>query len=102
MLCLGHAYHGGTLTNTPIRVNGEAKVFLQTSMEVSDTLHRTVAAVMQRLPIASKREVASAALADLIYEIPQLRSRSTDMPLLAGPTLLAHMDAVRNETYPAP
>jgi hypothetical protein len=69
-------------------------------MEVSDTIHRTIAAVMQRLPIASKREVASAALADLVYEIPQLRSRRTDMPLLAGPTLLAHMEAVRTGTYP--
>jgi glyoxylase-like metal-dependent hydrolase (beta-lactamase superfamily II) len=99
-LCLGHAYHGGTLTNTPVRRNADAKAFVQTSMEVSDTIQRVIASVMQRLPIASKREVASAALADLIYDIPQLRLRRTDMPLLAGPTLLAHMDAVRNETYP--
>jgi glyoxylase-like metal-dependent hydrolase (beta-lactamase superfamily II) len=102
LLCLGHAYHGGTLTNTPTRANAEAKAFLQTSMEVSDTIHRTVAAVMQRLPAASKREVAFGALADLVYEFPQLRVRRTDMPLLAGPTLLAHMEAVQNQTYPAP
>jgi glyoxylase-like metal-dependent hydrolase (beta-lactamase superfamily II) len=100
LLCLGHAYHGGTLINTPTRGGMESQVFLQTSMEVADTIHRTIATVMQRLPIASKREVAFAALADLVYEIPQLRVRRTDMPLLAAPTLLAHMDAVRNETYP--
>jgi glyoxylase-like metal-dependent hydrolase (beta-lactamase superfamily II) len=102
ILCLGHAYHGGTLMNTPTRANADAKAFLQASTEVSDTIHRTVAAVMERLPIASKRELAFAALAELVYEIPQLRLRRTDMPLLAGPTLLAHMEAVRTGTYPAP
>jgi glyoxylase-like metal-dependent hydrolase (beta-lactamase superfamily II) len=100
LLCLGHAYHGGALINTPTREAGEARALLETSMAVADTIHRTVAAVMRRLPIASKREVACAALADLVYEIPQLRLRRTDMPLLAAPTLLAHMEAVRTGSYP--
>jgi glyoxylase-like metal-dependent hydrolase (beta-lactamase superfamily II) len=100
VLCAGHAYHGGTLSNLPTRTGADAKAFLEASMDVADTIHRTIAAVMRRLPIASKREVAFAALAELIYEIPQLRVRRTDMPLLAGPTLLAHMEAVRMGTYP--
>ena len=100
MLCLGHAFHGGTLVNTPTRREEGAKAFLQAAADVADTFHRTVTALMRMRPEASRRQIALAALAELLYEIPQLRLRQTDMPVLAGPTLLAHMEAVQSGTYP--
>jgi glyoxylase-like metal-dependent hydrolase (beta-lactamase superfamily II) len=100
MLCLGHAYHGGSLVNAPTRIGGDVALLLRASLETADTIHRAVAAVLRRLPIVSKREIAFAALAELLYEIPQLRLRQTDMPLLAGPTLLAHVEAVLSGAYP--
>jgi hypothetical protein len=47
------------------------------------------------------REIAFAALAELLYEIPQLRTCRTGMPMLAGPTLLAHIESAMAGTYPA-
>lgn len=99
MICLGHAFHGGTLVNLPIRQGAEARAFLEASMHVADTIHRTVEEVMKRRPGATKREIALAALDELVYEIPQLRVRQTAFPLLAGPTLLAHIVAVRDGSY---
>jgi len=101
MLCLGHAYHGGTLVNAPVREGAEAKALLEASAQVADTIHRAVAAVVKRMPDAPDREVAQAALNELLYDIPQVRSRLTGFPLLGGPTLLAHLDAVKAGTYPA-
>jgi glyoxylase-like metal-dependent hydrolase (beta-lactamase superfamily II) len=101
VLCLGHAFHGGTLINAPTRTGASAKAFLQAAVHVADTIHGAVAAVMKMLPQASRRKIALAALAELLYEIPQLRLRPTGMPLLAGPTLLAHIEAVEAGTYPA-
>jgi len=49
---------------------------------------------------ATKREIAQAALDELVYDIPQLRVRQAGFPLLAGPTLLTHMEAVTAGTYP--
>ena len=99
MLCLGHAYHGGTLVNLPIRKEAEARAFLQASLQVADTIHSTIAAVMRCHPAASEREIALSALDQLVYEIPQLRLRQTQFPLLAGPTLLAHIEAARAGSY---
>lgn len=100
VLCLGHAFHGGTLLNWPTRRGADAKAFLHASQAVADTMHRAVAGVLRRLPSASKWEIALAALDDLLFEVPQLRLRKTGMPLLAGPTLLAHIEAVQGGTYP--
>jgi len=100
-LCLGHAFHGGTLMNSPLRAGLEARAFLQDSMEVADTIHRAVGAALQQGPGLSKRETALAALSELLYEIPQLRLRRTGMPLLAGPTLLSHIEAAMEGSYPA-
>lgn len=100
MLCLGYAFHGGTLLNWPTRRGADAKAFLHASQAVADTMHRAVANALRGLPSARKREIALAALDDLLYEIPQLRLRTTGMLMLAGPTLLAHIEAVQAGTYP--
>ena len=100
MVCLGHAFHGGTLMNLPIRQGAEATAFLEASMQVADTIHRAIAWVMQSRPGAPNREIALAALDDLVNDIPQLRVRQTGFPLLAGPTLLAHIEAIKSGTYP--
>nr|MDA8218907.1 MBL fold metallo-hydrolase [Dehalococcoidales bacterium] len=99
-LCLGHAFMGGALVNAPIRRGVDASAFLHASMDAADAFHRAVSEAMRRMPQASKREVAAAALDELIYEIPQLRVRSTGMPMLSGATLVAHMEAVRTGDYP--
>jgi glyoxylase-like metal-dependent hydrolase (beta-lactamase superfamily II) len=99
-LCLGHAYLGGTLINAPTRHGAEAQAFLQASVTVADTIHGAVAQAVKRQPRASKRDIALDALSELLYEIPQLRLRETGMPLLAGPTLLAHIEAVLAGNYP--
>lgn len=100
MLCLGHAFHGGTLINTPVRKGPETGAFIQASITAADTIQRAIAEATKRNPHASKREIALAALAELIYDIPQLRIRRTGMPMLAGPTLLAHIESSIAGTYP--
>jgi len=56
---------------------------------------------MKRLPGADKRDIVLAALGELIYVYPQLLVRQTNMPGLGGATLLAHLDATIEGTYPA-
>ncbi len=101
MLCLGHAFRGGTLVNNPVRQGSDVGAFLKGAASVADTIHRTVADTIGKMPGASKRDVALAALGELIYEIPQLRQRRTGMPMLAGPTFSTHIDAAIAGTYPA-
>ena len=74
--------------------------FSQASLGVADAIHRVVAMAVRRRGQGSKREIALAALEELLYEIPQLRLQLTGKPLLAGPTLLAHIVAVRAGTCP--
>ena len=100
MLCLGHAFHGGTLINTPVRKGPETGAFIQASITAADTIQRAIVEATKRNPHASKREIALAALAELIYDIPQLRIRRTGMPMLAKPTLLAHIESSIAGTYP--
>ncbi len=100
-LCLGHAYLGGTLINSPLRQGAEAKAFLEASAAVADTIHRAAEAAVKMHAGASKREIVVAALADLLYEIPQLRLRRVDMPQHGAVTTLAHVDAVLSGDYPA-
>jgi glyoxylase-like metal-dependent hydrolase (beta-lactamase superfamily II) len=99
-LCLGHAFHGGTLINLPVRRGAEARALLQASIGVADTIHRVAADVCRQHPGGAKREWALAALDELLYEIPQLRMRQTGFPLLAAPTLLAHIEALAEGTHP--
>jgi glyoxylase-like metal-dependent hydrolase (beta-lactamase superfamily II) len=100
MLCLGHAFQGGALVNHPVRRGNEVQAFIQASLGVADTIHQAVAEAVRRRGQGSRRDLALAALDELIYEVPQLRLRLTGMPLLAGPTLLAHIEALRAGTYP--
>jgi len=100
MLCLGHAYHGATVVNHPVRRESEAEALIRASLATADTLHREVARAVKRYAGASRRKITLAALDELLYEIPQLRLRGTGMPILAGPTLLAHIESAMAGTYP--
>ena len=100
MLCLGHAFVGGTLINHPVRRGPEVTAFLKGAADVADTIHRAVAAAVGQHRDAAKRDIALAALSELVYEIPQLRQRSTGMPRQAGPTFSSHIDAAIAGTYP--
>lgn len=101
LLCSGHAALGGGVINEPSRRGDEARLFLEDSIWVADTIHGAVASAMERLPDARPREVVLAALAELIYSIPQVHLRGAGMPALAGRTLLAHMEAARLGSYPS-
>ncbi len=100
-ICAGHAFLGGTLVNSPVRTGSGVALFLQESIRVADTIHKAAAEAIRHKPGASKRELAFAALSELIYQIPQLLVRQTSMPLHAGPVLLAHIDAALEGNYPA-
>lgn len=100
MLCSSHPFPGGSITNNPVRVGTDVRLFLETSIQAADTLHRAVARSMKRLPGASRREVALDALAELVYQIPQLLDRELRIPRSAPGTLVAHMDAVEADSYP--
>lgn len=100
MLCMGHAFLGGGIISSPTREGEDVHLFLQESIRVADAVHSAVVDAMKRLPGASKREVALAALSELIYQVPQLLLRETQMPGSAGPTLFAHIQAAMDGTYP--
>ena len=94
MLGLGHAFIGGSPINDPTRLGDECRTLIQESIRVSDAISAAVEQAVQRLPGASKREIALAALDELLYSVPQLRVRETGMPGSGGPTVLAHIEAV--------
>ncbi|MHB1158918.1 MAG: MBL fold metallo-hydrolase [Chloroflexota bacterium] len=100
-LCTGHAFLGGTLVNSPVRTGAGVGMLLQESIRVADTIHRAASEAIRQKPGASKRDLAFATLAELIYHIPQMLVRQTGMPMLAGPTLLAHVNAALDGSYPA-
>jgi glyoxylase-like metal-dependent hydrolase (beta-lactamase superfamily II) len=100
LLCLGHAYLGGTLINNPVRVGSEVGAFIRAAASTADTIHRAALAAIEKRPQGSRREMALAALDELLYEIPQLRLRGTGMPVLAGPTLLTHIESALANSYP--
>ncbi len=100
VLCLGHAFQGGGAINDPTRRGEDARAFLLDSLHTADQIHRAVAGAAGRMPGTTKREILLGALAELIYQIPQLLVRETGMPGWAGPTLLAHLEAVREGSYP--
>ncbi len=101
LLCMGHAFQGGALVNNPVRTDQEVGAFLQESIRVADTIHRSVVEALRQKPGASNRDLAYAALSELIYHIPQQLVRQTHMPHSAGPVLLAHINAALDSSYPA-
>lgn len=99
-LCLGHAFIGGSPISSPTRKGPDARAFIQESMRVADAVHAAVSAASRALPGATRREIALAALSDLVYDLPQQRLRETEMPAHAGPSLFAHIKAVEVGGYP--
>ena len=101
VVCMGHAYGGGGPISDPTRRGEDAKAVLRESMRVADVIHRAVSTALEEKPGASRREIALAALADLVYDLPQWRLRETQMPGHAGPTLFTHIEAALAGSYPA-
>jgi glyoxylase-like metal-dependent hydrolase (beta-lactamase superfamily II) len=100
MLCLGHACIGGGPISDPTRTGDEARGLLQESIRVSDAIQAAVSSALRQMPGATLREIALAALAELVYELPQQRLRETQMPAGAGPTLFGHIQAALDGNYP--
>lgn len=101
MLCLGHAFVGGSPISDPTRTGEDAEGFMAESVRVADAIHAAVSTALKQMPRATKREIAMAALSELVYDIPQQRLRETQMPASAGPTLFAHIEAALSGSYPA-
>ena len=101
-LCSAHPYLGGSFTTNPVRSGEDARLFLAASIKAADDIHTAVAAAMRRKPEASQREIALAALSELIFQIPQLLDRELGVPRSAPGTLVAHIDAVRKGSYGVP
>ena len=100
LMCMGHTFLGPAFINDPTLAGSDCRPILDESIWAADTVHAAVAQQARRMPGASKREIALAALAELIYEIPQLLVRKTRMPAPAGPMLLSHIEAALAGQYP--
>jgi glyoxylase-like metal-dependent hydrolase (beta-lactamase superfamily II) len=100
MLCLGHASGGGGPISDPTRTGEEVGGLLKESMRVSDAIQSAVTSAVKQMPGANHREIALAALAELVYELPQQRLRETQMPVSAGPTIYGHIQAALDGSYP--
>ncbi len=100
LLCVGHSYIGGTDVNYPTREGEQIAPFLKESIRVADAFHAAAAKAVERMPDASMRETVLATLPELRFQVPQLLMRETGMPWFGGPSLLAHIQAVRAGTYP--
>ncbi|MGI5835908.1 MAG: MBL fold metallo-hydrolase [Chloroflexota bacterium] len=101
LLCLGHAYLGGSPINEPTRTAEDGRLLLSESKRAADCLHRAVSDAIDRKPSASQGEIAIEALSELAYHIPQLLVRQTRIPIHGGPTLVAHIDAAKMGSYPS-
>lgn len=99
-LCVCHPFTGGSYTNEPERTGEDVTSLLSVSAQAADATHKAVSSAMSRMPDASNREIALAAISDLVFHIPQLLDPSTRLPRSAPIALLAHIKAVQNGDYP--
>jgi glyoxylase-like metal-dependent hydrolase (beta-lactamase superfamily II) len=100
MMCLGHAYLGGTLVNNPIKRGADCGLFLKGAIQTADTIHRAAVDAVRRMPGAGKRELALAMVSELVYSIPQVLLQKTGMPGAAAAAFASHIDAALNGGYP--
>jgi glyoxylase-like metal-dependent hydrolase (beta-lactamase superfamily II) len=102
MMCLGHAYLGGTVVNNPIRTGADCGLFLKGAIQTADTIHKAAADAVRRMPGASKGELALAMVSELVYStIPLVLVRKTGMPGAAPAAFASHIEAALNGSYPA-
>lgn len=101
MMCLGHAYLGGTLVNNPVKTGTDCGLFLKGAIQLADTIHKAAVEALRRMPGANKRELALAMVSELVYSIPQVLVRETGMPGAAAAAFSSHIDAARDGSYPA-
>lgn len=101
VMCLGHAYMGGTLINNPIRKGADCGQFLEGAIQTADTIHKAAVDAVRRMPGASRRELALAMVSELVYSIPQVLVRKTGMPAAAAAAFASHIDAALDGSYPA-
>lgn len=100
MMCLGHAYLGGTLVNHPIKEGADCGLFLKGAIQTADAIQQAAQAAVRRMPGAGKRELALAMVSELVYSIPQVLVRETGMPGAAAAAFATHIDAALEGTYP--
>lgn len=100
MMCLGHAYLGGTLVNHPIREGADCMLFLKGAIRTADTIHQAAVDAVRRMPGAGRRELALAMVSELVYSIPQVLVRETGMPGAAAAAFATHIDAALDGSYP--
>jgi glyoxylase-like metal-dependent hydrolase (beta-lactamase superfamily II) len=101
MMCLGHAYLGGTLVNNPIKKGADCGLFLKGAIQTADAFHKAAVDAVGRMPGASKGELALAMVSELVYSLPQVLVRKTGMPGAAAAAFSSHIDAALDGSYPA-
>lgn len=99
-VCLGHAFHGGTVINEPVRTGEEVNLFFREAIRAADAMHNAVAETLRQRPGATVGEVVQVALDYLVYEIPQQRLRLTGLTTHCVPALVSHYRAALAGTYP--
>ncbi len=100
-LGMGHGYIGGGPISDATRTGEDARAFLQESIRIADAIDFAVSAAIRRMPGVPRRQIALAALDDLLFEVPQVRRRATQMPPSGGPALGTHIEAALAGTYPS-
>lgn len=103
LLCLGHTHASGEAVNEPTLRDAEARQLLEDAIQSADGLHEVVAKVVKNRPRASTTELtreAYARVAEQIYHIPAGMALGMGMHWAAAITLLAHVEAALEGSYP--
>jgi glyoxylase-like metal-dependent hydrolase (beta-lactamase superfamily II) len=93
-LCMGHTFGWSGVLNDPVRRGPEIAQTLQSSRNASAAIDRAAAAALAELgPEAPFLELAQAAFRELVYELPILFDRRTQVPASTAGAIRAHLSA---------
>ena len=94
ILCMGHTFNWSGVLNDPVRRGPEIAQTLESSRQSSAAIDRAVDLALERhgldAPFATLAETASRELA---FDIPVLFDRRHFVPISAGATIRAHLEA---------
>jgi glyoxylase-like metal-dependent hydrolase (beta-lactamase superfamily II) len=94
VLCMGHTFGWGGVSNDPVRRGADVDATLQASRDASGAIERAAAAALAKLgPAAPFLELAEAAFRELVFELPILFDRRTIVPPAAARAIRAHLEA---------
>ncbi len=98
LLCMGHAFQWSGVINDPVRLGQEVEATLKDSLEASAIIDQAVRQVLAELPGASFRELAEAALREIVNDLPAQFDRRTGLPPSSAAAINAHLESYRGLT----